>query len=432
VKPRKDNTRKVRNLKATTLRSSFAAEQFSQVIPKGSLIRVDVLVGRDNLYSLKDVWELLVASNPTSSPFVSWRWLTSWIETYGSGREIITLVCRNQNEVVGIIPFSWKKKLSPFALRKLWMVGFQSGLGTNGLTEEPIYVTKSQPQVRELVLSAMHRKLKKMMSEGPWDSVAYRKFGQGIEGCSLLEIVDRTIVVQKYMRGCETVNLSTTWDEYLKTLSKSMRENIPYYKRRFERAEIAIDVSVTPIEEISMSVDKMVALHKKRTYSDQDMIHVDYFADSRQVALLKVALTKMIPEGEAQLVTLKADGEVVAAQVFLRSEGMLLAHYSGFDPDWVKYSPLFVLQSEVIRDAIESGCRSLNLMRGNAQWQRRWGADSTNQIIDVTIAKRTALPRFRQMIQSKEGTIQQVISESKSIRVARAKIHLRKISKKSA
>ena len=397
-----------------------------------SQIRLDVIVGIDGLNSLKQVWDTIVNDDPNSSPFLSWEWLQSWIQVYGHKRELVTLVCREDNKIVGIVPFSWKKHVSVLGLRKLWMVGFQSGIGTNGLTEEPMMALNHRPETRERVWSAVHHQLKQMLETGPWDSIAYRKFGQGIEGCTLLESKGKSVVVQQYLRGCEYIQLPKTWDEYLKTISKSMRENIPYYRKKFMKEGIDIIIEPVELKDLKTSIDALVALHKKRTYLDESNLHVDYFAHPKQRSLLEHALEKMIPTGEAQLVVLKANGIIIAAQMFLQSDNMLIAHYSGFDPEWSRFSPLFVLQTSVIRQAIERGVGTMNLLRGNALWQRRWGASAVDQIIDITLAKRTILPRVRQVIQTQETKVVQKLINVEPVKRVRATYRMSQIKSKVA
>lgn len=384
--------------------------------------------GVEGFLTLKETWEGLVNSDPSASPFVTWDWICSWIDVYGVNREFITLVCRDGHEIVGIVPFTYHKTRLPLMMRKLWMVGFHSSLGSNGLTEEPILALKNQPQTRELALSAIHLELKKMLESSPWDTIAYRRFGRGIAGCSLVELKPKIAVVQQYERGCEYVEFPPTWEAYLKGLSKSMRENIPYYRRKLAKSGAEIVVETIDSEELEIALDAMIGLHKKRTYADEDCFHIDYFADPRQRELLSLALRKMIPAGEAKLVVLKADGKIIAAQTYLRKGSMAIGHYSGFDPEWAKFSPLLVLQSHVVQEMIQSGVTTWNLLRGNAAWQQRWGSTSRDEIIDVTLAKRSVLARGRQKLHAMTQAKVKSMSTVPVVQRLRASAELRKVA----
>lgn len=386
-------------------------------------LSVDVEIGLGRLLSLEDEWQRLIATNPGSSPYCNWSWVLGWIRAFRKGREFLTLVCRNrEQEIVAIVPFTWQKLTSPLEVRKLWMLGFHSGIRTNGLTEEPIYALDLRDASQEAIWTSIHARLRTLVEVGSWDSVAYRRFGNGPEQCSVLASEVGTLEVRDFHRGCEYIQLPETWEEYLKMVSKSMRENIPYYRKKFIKAGIDYRVETLDPNETADGLQRLIDLHKLRTYSDASQEHFDYFAHASSRKLAFEALEEMTQRGAARLVVLRANDEIIAAQVFLQNGHTLLAHYSGFDPAWSKFSPLFVLQSEVFREAISQGYRTVNLLRGNAEWQRRWAANATNRIIDVTIARRSTLSRIRQKIRHQEGTAIRKVSQSQTVRKVQATV----------
>ncbi len=385
-------------------------------------LTVEVEIGLDRLLALENEWSRLISTHITASPYCSWSWVLGWIRAFRKGREFMTLVCRSNGQIVAIVPFTWQKRTSPLELRKLWMLGFHSGIRTNGLTEEPIFAIDSHAANHEMIWPAVHAQLRELVLRGDWDAVGYRRFGNGPEQCSVLDSEAGTIDVRKYCRGCEYIQLPTTWEDYLKMVSKSMRENIPYYRKKFHKAGFDFRVENLAPEEVAEGLKRLIGLHKLRTYSDVSQEHFDYFAHPSSRKLAFEAVDEMVQRGAARLVVLRVNDEIIAAQVFLQNEHTLLAHYSGFDPAWSKFSPLFVLQSEVFRAAIEQGYRTINLLRGNADWQRRWAAQATNRIVDVTIANRSTLSRLRQKIRHQEGTAFRKVSQSNAVRKVQATV----------
>ena len=361
-------------------------------------ICVDVVLGAPALLRLEAQWNAITSSNSNPSPFSSWNWIKNWIEIFGADQNIVTLVCRNGQEVVGIVPFAWKQGIFPLSMRKLCMIASQTIISDKGVTEEPVFAIKSQPQIRDLVLSATHSKLKQMLLSGPWDCIAYRRFGQGIEGCSLVEMKKDCVVTQRYSRGSEFVHVSESWEEYLDSLSKSTNRKISYFRKKFQKANVHLTVEEVLVEEAEAAIETLVSFHNMRVCLGPNCKEVDSFNDPRQVALLIQAMKDMIPVGDARIVVLKANDQIIAVQVFLKSGSMLVAHHSGFDPQWTKFRPVFVLQSYVIQGATREGIKTLSFIRGNTFKQETWGAKSHNQIIDITIAKTSLLPRIRQTI----------------------------------
>lgn len=381
---------------------------------------VEVLVGREYFLALRDDWIRLVSADPQATPFMNWDWVQSWSNAYGVGREFLTLVVRESGSIVAIVPFTWKLQVSPLEIRKLWMLAFDPNLSTNGLTEEPVFAMADGSAFREKIWSLVHMRLRALVDSGRWDAIAYRKFGRGFEGGSVIQVRDDSIETEQYWRGSEYISLPADWQVFKKGLSKSMRENIPYYRRRLKKDGHEYLVRFVQPHQASKAIDHLVRLHKLRTYADSTMQHVDYFGDDRQVQLLKEAAVRMTAQGSMRIAVLKVGRNVIAAQAFLVDEKSVIAHYSGFDPKWSKYSPLFILQSHVFEEMLKAGVQSLNLLRGNADWQRRWGASSRNQIVDVSINRRTLVPRIRQSIQYHESRIMHKLSNNRTVRRTRA------------
>ena len=394
--------------------------------------QVEVLYGKSAFLGLEATWQELASLDPFASPFTHWEWFKAWIDTYGSRREFLTLVVLRQDRPVAIVPFTWKRHTTLLEMRKLWMLAFDPCISTNGLTEEPVYVMSGDDRSREAIWKHAHEVLSNLVEEGPWDAIAYRKFGLGIEDCSVVEVKVGQVHIEKYWRGSEYVDLPATWDAYQKSLSKSMRENLPYYRKRLDKDGIHVEFESVKPEQSDSAVEDLVRLHKLRTYADSTMLHVDYFGDERQVHLLKSGMKEMLGTGKAKVVLMRANGVVVAAQVFLMKDRTMVSHYSGFDPAWSKYSPLFVLQSQVFRDAIEDGYDTLNLLRGNATWQKRWGASARNQIIDVTISRRSLVPRMRQSLCQRESMFVDRLSNVRAVRRARASFRTWQLTRESA
>ncbi len=89
--------------------------------------------------------------------------------------------------------------------------------------------------------------------------------------------------------------------------------------------------------------------------------------------------------GHVRLATLTVADQVIGAQAFLEAPGALWAYYSGFDPDWHRYSPLTIITTHVLRDAIDRGVSRLNFSPGEAPWKTRWGGRETGQIRETSI-----------------------------------------------
>jgi CelD/BcsL family acetyltransferase involved in cellulose biosynthesis len=70
---------------------------------------------------------------------------------------------------------------------------------------------------------------------------------------------------------------------------------------------------------------------------------------------------------------LEIAGQVVASRIGFIVSGSLYLYYSGFDPEWSKYSVMTTAVAEAIKYAIEQGLKTVNLSPGNDISKTRWG-----------------------------------------------------------
>jgi CelD/BcsL family acetyltransferase involved in cellulose biosynthesis len=136
---------------------------------------------------------------------------------------------------------------------------------------------------------------------------------------------------------------------------------------------------------MSWAADRLIELHRLRVRSEVGHRHRDYFAHPWEREMLAVAMQGMARSKGGFIATLEVDGVEVAAQAFLTRGHRLVVHYSGFDPEFARFSPLLVLQAEIFRSAQERGVREIDLMFGSARWQTRWGAEPTSRELQTTM-----------------------------------------------
>ncbi len=268
-------------------------------------------------------------------------------------------------------------------------MGYNGELEPNGLTEEPLYVI--QPGYEVQVFSETAKYLSDGLSKGKWDCVQFGIWHSEarVLSESAREEMNRHICWTKHKAGMNLVKLPETWSVYKKELSKSMRENLPYYPKLLKRHDLdsAIEV-LTEVDEVEAAVGELVRLHRLRVEQDPNHSHENYFQTIDQERFYIEAVVGMLPLKEAFVAKLVIEGDTAAVQVFLRKQDTLLVHYSGFDPKYSKYSPLFILQARVFQDALESGVQHLDLMAGNALWQKRWNALPVNSYSKVLAVRK--------------------------------------------
>ncbi len=94
---------------------------------------------------------------------------------------------------------------------------------------------------------------------------------------------------------------------------------------------------------------------------------------------------------------LQVDGADVAAQLWFERHGTIFLHYSGYDPEWARFSVAMVLTSEIIRTGVEPGIRRVEFLRGSKQFKTRWNTEQRMQTDVYYVRHPWLLPMFHRL-----------------------------------
>lgn len=300
--------------------------------------------------------------------FASWEWLNAWRRVVGTGGTVRTLVLKCEDEVVGIFPFILPQRTRPWELVRMRPLGYHGATEANGLTEEPIALFDLSR--RDEILDHLRTELDAGLRRRDYDLWIASWF-EPVE--TPVRPVTQRSHWHRVKGGSHMVDLSGDWCDFRRRLTKSMRDNLTYYRRLLTREGHTFEVQFVDSElQFDWAVDHLIDLHHRRTKCEKGPRHADYFPTDTQRQMMRKALGCLAAQRKGFLAMLLIDGKPAAAQGFLQSKDRLTALYSGFDPAVSRYSPLLVLQTEVFQRAQSEGVRTVDLLMGHALWQSRW------------------------------------------------------------
>jgi hypothetical protein len=341
-------------------------------------------------------WQRIVKEMPAKAPLHDWHYLVSWWKVFGrqcpqTGRtgnlHVLTVV--EGDLLVGILPFFAIVRPSISLLpKRLRPFGYAGRLEPYDLTEEPLVAIL--PGYESEVLNAAASWAQKGLDRGAWDCAILQWFGNTPRPSAR--------GAQRFRKkvGPAHVALPETWDKFRKGLSKSMRDNLPYYGRLLTRKGHVWQAEMAEIgPDWNSAVSDLVRLHQLRACLSKDADRVDHLNELSHQDFLNAVHDAFRREARSFIGLLRVDGVVVAAQLYFEDDRTLVMSYSGFDLKWSSFSPLLVLQAEVIKKAIDRGIGRLDLLCGEAMWQERWQPRRDFPINKLTLASRRPLAILR-------------------------------------
>jgi CelD/BcsL family acetyltransferase involved in cellulose biosynthesis len=321
------------------------------------MVAVDEVTDADKLASLEADWRDLLARAADPTPFQSHEWQATWWQHHGRGK-LWVLCARDNGVLIGLMPLHIARYRGT-PLRQVRFLGaphsdFQEILAARG----------QEAAAREALLAHLSH------HSDRWDLC---DFADQRKGTSLTEgempAGLRPLLV--HHRVCPFIPLNTSWDEFVKRLSKNMRTNVGRRRRQVAkqfRAEYDLASDAT----VAQAMEELFRLHNAR-WRRRGVAGA--FAGARMQAFHHEVARKFLQRGWLRLHRLRLEGETRAAFYCFQLGARVYYYLSGFDVELSKYSIGNVLMAQAIERAIADGATEFDLLRGDETYKFQWKAE---------------------------------------------------------
>lgn len=170
------------------------------------------------------------------------------------------------------------------------------------------------------------------------------------------------------------VPLARSWEAFRAGLKRNVKESLRHCYNSLTRDghSMRLTVARTP-EEIAAGLPLFFDLHARRANLEGAVTHPHRFASATSRAFLEDVCDKLAHAGLARLYVLHVNGSPVACRLGFACGQTLYLYYSGYDPQWAKYSVMTTTVAEAIKLAIEEGFQFVHLSTGTDVSKTRWG-----------------------------------------------------------
>ncbi|MEI9948145.1 MAG: GNAT family N-acetyltransferase [Pseudomonadota bacterium] len=202
--------------------------------------------------------------------------------------------------------------------------------------------------------------------------------------------------------------LPRSWEEFRGSRSRNIKESLRkcYNSLKRDGHTFRFRVVSDPAE-LPAALARFMELHALRAEASSLVPHANVFAEHRARDLLHGIAASPSEALSLRVFQLEIAGQVVAARVGFVLEDELYLYFSGYEPDWGKYSVMTTTVAEAIKWAIERRFRLVNLSPGTDVSKTRWGASvvTTHSGILVSPERRSQLA-FRLLTELNERSRQ--------------------------
>ena len=338
----------------------------------GHSMQVDIIDSYDVLLGLKGDWEAVYQADPEANFFLSWTWMTRWLEDDRSAWFILAARKNNGASDHGaFFPLRVRAKATADGrfVNEIAMAGRNfsdyAGLICDPLFEADVIAAFAKcikktnwAGIRFDCLRISERRFRLLMAHFPADA-----FPQSpIAMVNKHDNVDNSI--------CPYVRLPQSWDNYLDTLSSSTRQKL---KRLLRRVEGDDEFRISHSTAVTISRDLDILLHfweiKWRERKSQ------YIASLLETNCRM--LKRSFDAGDLFVPVLwHGDRPLGALACFVdRQKRTLLFFITGRDESFNNPSPGLVLHAHTVRFAIDCGFEMYDFLRGNEPYKYSFRPD---------------------------------------------------------
>ncbi len=296
----------------------------------------------------RSVWDDLVRSCPDATPFQTSAWLNAWWVAFGRAHVPHILGVFEGADLVAAMPLY----ATSFPWRALRTVGTGNSDYLAPLVR-PGYLDAFAESLREYVDSLTDIDL--------IDLHQIRENNPLVAGWPEVEVQAR----------CCVLELTGTFGEYTKGLSKSLRYEVKRLGKPTYSAGIATAESP---EQAVQYLQDFFGLHARRWHKRG---LPGAFASRRIRAFHEAFVADAVRHDELRLSVLFHEGTVVGAVYAMKARTGTYFYQSGFEPAAKSLSPGTVLVAHSIRRAFEDGCAVFDFLRGDEPYKLRWKPQST-------------------------------------------------------
>jgi CelD/BcsL family acetyltransferase involved in cellulose biosynthesis len=215
-----------------------------------------------------------------------------------------------------------------------------------------------------------------LLEDDSWDWIRWEGLSRGSTFATTLGDA-----MQLQWGGAETSNLlrlAPTWERFKSGLKRNIKESLRHCYNSLKRDGLTARLAVAESgAEVDAALGVFLDLHCKRASGREMVTHPNRFEREKTRSFLRTVCARLAERGVARVFTLYVGDVAVASRIGFLLPGCLYLYYSGFDPEWKKYSVMTTTVAEAIKYAIALGVPQVHLSMGADLSKSRWGPEIT-------------------------------------------------------
>jgi len=322
-------------------------------------MKVECIRDPESLEELKDKWNELLFSSEQDCIFFTHEWISSWWKCFSEDNFLEILTFKDKGgSLAGIAPFMTKDKILRF-IASQEVSDYCDFITLDERREESYenllsYLKTNYSDIEKIELMNIQSS-SPMLSFLPGFAPEYgysSSFAE-TEVAPLLE-------------------LPSSYEDYIKSLSKKCRHELRRKLRRMESLEGVKVTKITDTKELQSSLETFIALHREGSPSKQR-----FWGKKGMSSFFLEIASRFSRQKWVELNFLYHEDRIMAALLNFSYSDQVYFYNVAFNKDFARYSPGIFLFNHCIKQAISEGKRKADFLRGREKYKYYFGAEDS-------------------------------------------------------
>ncbi len=308
---------------------------------------------------IKEGWDKLLQSSAQNYPFFTHEWISSWWECFSEDNFLEILCLKDENgNPVGIAPLLVQKN----TLR------FIASQEVSDYCDFVVEKEKSEEFFKNVLnhIKTTHPDIEKIdlmniKSTSQTLDILPRMASEWEYSCSKTEI-----------EVAPLLELPSSYEAYLENLSKKKRHELRRKLRRMESLEGIRVEKITDTKNLLTFIDKFIALHRQRSPSK-----AKFWEKPKMTAFFHEMAHRFSLRKWIEMNVLFHEDRMLAALLNFTNADWIFFYNVAFDKDFARYSPGIYLFNHSIQEAISTGKKCTDFLRGREEYKYYFGAEES-------------------------------------------------------
>jgi CelD/BcsL family acetyltransferase involved in cellulose biosynthesis len=308
---------------------------------------MDGYVVLDNFVSLGAKWQELLVNSVTNHIFLTPQWQISWWQVFGKDYELALLSIYDDSKLVGIAPLKRKNRTLSF-------------IGSSDVCDYMDFV--AQQGSEEYVFARILDYLALL----EWNSIELDSLlPQSLALKSLVPLArQRGYQVEiKQMDVSPQILLPSRWEDYLAMLKTKDRHELRRKLKRLEQTKAVNSYDIIEKECLPHEMESFLELFKLSNTEK-----ANFMTDQKREFFITM-LSSLAEKGYVKLSFMEVGGSRTSSTLCFDYNNDIYLYNSAYDPTYASLSVSLLLKVFNIRDAIRTGKKRFDFLRGNEPYK---------------------------------------------------------------